>query len=178
MGNALGAAKPEDAAKGLKRGTVGLSDFFSKSFKLTQYGAPLLFLHFYSTLRYSIYLFVNYHFLPSYAILPLSTFSYSTVFLSPSLIIYPYLTVFPLLSSPLTYLHLVFHYKVVKDGIYVDFFYGLFAGMVLLFFLRPHWGSVFTTDTDVQALGKKGRGCVYWLTDRLIGRFEERGRRG
>ena len=36
----------------------------------------------------------------------------------------------------------------------MDFFYGLFAGLILLFGLRPHWGSVFTQDMDVQALGK------------------------
>ena len=42
---------------------------------------------------------------------------------------------------------------VVWDGIYVDFFYGLFAGLVLLLILRPHWGALYTQDKDVQDLG-------------------------
>jgi hypothetical protein len=42
---------------------------------------------------------------------------------------------------------------VVWDGIYVDFFYGVFGGLVLLLLLRPHWGGLYTQDKDVQDLG-------------------------
>ena len=95
VGNALGAAKPDDAAKGIKL----LTDW---------------------TL-YSI------HFVKNFCLFSLTLPLYKKFF---------------------------YCFSVVRDGIYVDFFYGLFAGMVLLFLLRPHWGSIYTNDKDVQSLGE------------------------
>jgi MATE family multidrug resistance protein len=42
--------------------------------------------------------------------------------------------------------------QVVNVGIVLDFFYGLFAGSILLFVLRPYWGSLFTVDQAVKDL--------------------------
>ena len=62
------------------------------------------------------------------------------------------------LSTTVSLTHLFFFLilwllVVVWDGIYVDFFYGLFGGLALLFLLRPHWGALYTQDKDVQDLG-------------------------
>lgn len=42
--------------------------------------------------------------------------------------------------------------SVVRDGIFVDFFYGIISGLILFTLLRPFWGSVFTDDNDVKLL--------------------------
>ena len=55
--------------------------------------------------------------------------------------------------SPSALYPLPFVTVVVWDGIYVDFFYGVFGGLVLLLLLRPHWGGLYTQDKDVQDLG-------------------------
>jgi MATE family multidrug resistance protein len=41
---------------------------------------------------------------------------------------------------------------VVRDGIFVDFLYGLISGLILFTLLRPFWGSIFTDDNDVKLL--------------------------
>lgn len=43
--------------------------------------------------------------------------------------------------------------RVVRDGISLDFLYGLFAGLMLFTLLRPYWGAIFTNDNDVKLLG-------------------------
>lgn len=40
--------------------------------------------------------------------------------------------------------------QVVNIGIILDFLYGLLAGAVLLFVLRPYWGAMFTIDPAVK----------------------------
>ena len=41
---------------------------------------------------------------------------------------------------------------VVNLGICVDFAWGIIAGMVLLFILRPYWGVLYTDEKDVQKM--------------------------
>ena len=43
--------------------------------------------------------------------------------------------------------------EAVRVGICLDFIYGVLAGSLLLFVLRPYWGSVFSTDAAVKDLG-------------------------
>ena len=42
--------------------------------------------------------------------------------------------------------------NVVMLGIICDFLWGLLAGSVLFFLLRPYWASLFTSDDDVRQL--------------------------
>jgi Na+-driven multidrug efflux pump len=42
----------------------------------------------------------------------------------------------------------------VKVGILFDFAYGVLAGLLLFFVLRPYWGPIFSTDPEVQQLGE------------------------
>ena len=44
--------------------------------------------------------------------------------------------------------------EAVRVGICLDFIYGVLAGSLLLFVLRPYWGKMYTDDVSVQALGE------------------------
>ena len=42
--------------------------------------------------------------------------------------------------------------QIVNVGIVLDFLYGALAGALLLFVLRPFWGSIFTVNAEVMAM--------------------------
>ena len=43
----------------------------------------------------------------------------------------------------------------VKTGICLDFLYGILGGSLLLGILRPYWGSLYTSDSKIDAMVKQ-----------------------
>ena len=41
---------------------------------------------------------------------------------------------------------------IIKLGIIVDFIWGFTSGLILIYFLRPYWGKIYTDEKDVQKM--------------------------